>query len=87
MGRVGLSGGLTNNKPGQPDSTRISCRLSGCLQIRLLITMSLRDSARISLHWVSMLMFDFPLSMNEYNSLLKSLLYVDKKKWRKPNKS
>lgn len=42
--------------------------------------MSLRDSARISLHWVSMLMFDFPLSMNEYNSLLKSLLYVDKKK-------
>lgn len=27
-----------------------------------------------------MLMFDFPLSMNEYNSLLKSLLYVDKKK-------
>lgn len=83
MGRVGLSGGLTNNKPRQPDSTRISCRLSGCL----LITMSLRDSVRISLHWVSMLMFDFPLSMNEYNSLLKSLLYVDKKKWRKPNKS
>lgn len=41
--------------------------------------MLLRDSARISLHWVSMLMFDFPLSMNEYNSLLKSLLYVDKK--------
>lgn len=42
--------------------------------------MLLRDLVWIFLYWVFMLMFDFFFLMNEYNLLLKSLLYVDKKK-------
>lgn len=49
--------------------------------------MLLRDLVWIFLYWVFMLMFDFFFLMNEYNLLLKSFLYVDKKKkWWKFNK-